>query len=124
MLHLDEQQNTQNVIMQALRALADYYVAHINQFAGDGRYSPERRVNLLGTSQRHEYVGFLRSTVDAAFKAHRWNQTAMLNKLSEAGTLHGAEKDRHTKKVSIEGVKHRMVCIKWSTLFPDDSRAP
>lgn len=43
--------------------------------------------------------------------------------MAEAGALHATEEDRHTKKVSVEGVKHRMVCIKWSAILPEDVEA-
>ena len=58
------------------------------------------------------------------FRSRKWNQTALLNKLAEAGVLHVTEDDRHTKKVTVEGVKHRMVCIMWSVLFPEDVVEP
>ncbi len=69
-----------------------------------------------------KYVGFLRTTLDAVFTKHKWNQTAILNKMAESGALFSTEADRHTKKVSVEGTKHRMVCIKWSSLLPDEDR--
>jgi hypothetical protein len=40
--------------------------------------------------------------------------------LAEAGVLWVTEKDRHTKKVSMEGIMHRMVCIKWQAILPGD----
>jgi hypothetical protein len=123
MLHLEEQQNDQNQVLLALRALADYYVANINHFAGDGNYLAERRLVMHGASKRQQYVGFLRSTVDSVFKSRKWNSTAVLNKLSEAGALFLTEKDRHTKKVCFEGVTHRMVCVKWSAILPEDVHA-
>jgi hypothetical protein len=119
-LHVDEQQRNQNMILLALRALADHYVSQLTHFAGDGRYDPSSRIKIQGTSKSPHYVGFLRSTVDAVFKARKWNPTAVLNKLAEAGVLYATETGRHTKKVSIEGVKHRLVCVKWSALLPDD----
>lgn len=45
----------------------------------------------------------------------------MLARMSEAGVLHATEKDRYTKKVNIEGVPHRLVCIKWPALLIDDT---
>lgn len=119
-LHVDEQQRNQNMILIALRALADHYVSQITHFAGDGRYDPSSRIKLQGTSKSQQYVGFLRSTVDAVFMMRKWNPTAVLNKLAEAGVLYATEKGRHTKKVSIEGVKHRIVCVKWSAILPED----
>jgi hypothetical protein len=121
MLHLEEQQSNQNQVLLALRALADYYVANINHFAGDGHYLAERRLSIHGTSKRQHYVGFLRSTVDSVFKTHKWNLTALLNKLAEAGALCLTEKDRYTKKVAVEGVPHRLICVKWQALFPADA---
>jgi hypothetical protein len=88
-------------------------------FAGTGHYDA-RRGNLQGAAKDGEYVGFLRTTLDAVFTKHKWNQTAILNKLSESGALASTEADRHTKKVSVEGVKHRMVCLKWSAILPDE----
>lgn len=120
-LHVNEQQSLQNTIMAALHALGDYYITNLGYFAGDGRYDPKKHVRLHGASKQLQYVGFLRSTVETVFKAHRWNPTAMLNKLAEAGALHSTEPDRHTKKVTVEGVKQRMVCIKWAALLPADS---
>lgn len=119
-LHVDEQQKTQNLILSALRALADHYVSNLNRFAGDGRYDPASRVSLQGVSKRQQYIGFLRSTVDAVFKPRRWNTTAVLNKIAQADALYATEHGRHTKKVSVEGVKHRMVCVKWSAILPED----
>lgn len=122
MVHLDEQQSDQNLVLLALRALADHYISNLNSFAGDGRYeASEKRGALHGASKQYSYVGFLRSTIEAAFKQRKWNMTAVLNKMAEAGVLHAPEGDRHTKKVSVEGVKHRMVCIKWSALLPEDT---
>jgi Domain of unknown function (DUF927) len=121
MLHLEEQQSEQNQVLAALRALADYYVSNINHFAGDGHYLTERRLAIYGASKRQQYVGFLRSTVESVFKSRKWNPTALLNKLAEAGALCATEKDRHTKKVSLGGVTHRMVCVKWSAILPGDA---
>jgi hypothetical protein len=112
-LHLDEQQADQNLVLAALRALADYYVANVQHFARDGQ---DKRGTVLGAAREGQYVGFLRSTVEAVFKPRRWHQTALLNKLSEAGALLVTEGDRHSKKVSVGGIKHRMVCVKWSAL--------
>jgi hypothetical protein len=120
MLHLEEQQSDQNQVLLALRALSDYYIANISHFAGDGHYHPEKRSTIHGSSKHQQYVGFLRSTVDMIFKARKWSPTAILNKLAEAGALSSTEKNRHTKKVCVEGVKHRMVCIKWSIIFPEE----
>jgi hypothetical protein len=47
MLHLEEQQTDQNQILLALRVLADYYVANINHFAGDGHYLEESRLVII-----------------------------------------------------------------------------
>lgn len=120
-LHVDGQQKNQNLILLALRALADHYVSNLNRFAGDGRYDPAGRVSLQGMSKRHQYVGFLRSTVEAVFKPKRWNTTAVLNKIAQADALYATEHGRHTKKVSVEGVKHRMVCVRWSAILPEDT---
>jgi hypothetical protein len=120
MLHLSEQQNDQSLVLLALRALADYYISNAEQFAADDRHGSGRRVPLHGVSKRHQYVGFLRSTLDSVFKARRWTQTAVLNKMAAAGVLLTTEDDRHTKKVCVDGVKHRMVCVKWSAILPED----
>jgi hypothetical protein len=53
----------------------------------------------------------------SCLKGRKWNATALLNKMAKARVICGAEKERHTKKVSVEGVKHRMICIKCSALF-------
>ncbi len=116
-LHLDEQQADQNLVLAALRALADYFVANARHFAGDGHY---KRGTVLGAVKRGQYVGFLRSTFETVCKPRRWHLTALLNKLAEVGALLVTEGDRYSKKVSIDGVKHRMICIKWSALLPED----
>jgi putative DNA primase/helicase len=121
MLQLVEQQSSQNLVLLVLRDLADFYVANIKHFAGDGLYLPATRAVIYGSSKRQQYVGFLRSTIDAVFRQRKWNQTAMLSKMAEAGILLATEKDRFTRKVVIEGVKHRLVCVKWSALLPEDS---
>lgn len=115
-LHLDEQQADQNLVLTALRAFADYYVANIQHFAGDGQYDPRRRGTIFGASSEGKYVGFLRSTIEEVCKLRRWNQTALLNKMAEADVLLVTEPDRHSKKVCAGGVKHRMVCIRWPAL--------
>jgi hypothetical protein len=120
MLNLIEQQSNQNIVLLALRALADYYVSNIKHFASDGLYNHEKQVALYGASKKQKYVGYLRSTVDTVFKSHKWNSTSMLNKMAEAKVIFMTEDDRHTKKISVGGVKHRMVCIKWSAVFPED----
>jgi len=121
MCHIEEQQSDQNLVLLALRALADHYVSNLNNFAGDGRYEEsEKRGALHGTSKRHVYVAFMRSTIEVIFKQRKWNATAVLNKMAEAQMLHGAEEDRYTKKISVEGVKHRMVCVKWTAILPED----
>lgn len=120
MLHLGEQQDEQNMVLVALRALADHYVANVNRFAVDGSHDPSRRQTIQGVARRGQYVGFLRGTVEAVLKARRWNVTAALDKLWAAGALLTTEKDRYTKKVFAGGVQHRMVCVKWSALLPDD----
>ena len=122
MLHLDEQQGEQNMVLVALRALADYYIANSERFATDGAINLTRGVSVQGQIRRGLYVAFLRRTVDDLFKTRKWNTTAVLNKLLTAGALHATEKDRHTKKVSVGGVYHRMICVKWSSIFPDDNR--
>jgi hypothetical protein len=122
-LHVDERQREQSAVFQALRALADHYVANVNRFTGDGRYDPGSKTSLQGVSKRGSYVGFLRSTVEAVFRARRWNVTAVLDKLADAEALYATERGRHTKKVTAGGVKHRMVCVKWSALLPEDTDA-
>jgi hypothetical protein len=125
-LHLDEQQREQNMILHALRVLADHYISNTMLFARDEKYGTDSGAvgmptrDLQGAVKQQEYVAFTRSAIDAVFQKRKWNSTAVLNKLAEAGVIIATEKDRHTKKVSIEGVKHRMVCIKWAALFPDD----
>lgn len=121
MLHIGEQEGDRNQVLTALRALADYYIANLMGFAGDGQYHEGSRNSLLGVARKHEYVGFLRSTLDTVFKTRKWSHTALLNKMSEAGVLLTTEKDRHTKRVRYAGVDHRMVCFKWSAILPDDS---
>ena len=121
MFHLTEQQSRQNQVSLALRALADHYVANLSHFAGTEKYDSRKPVSLYGSSKRLEYVGFLRSVIERVFGQRRWGQTSTLNKMSEAGILYATEADRHTKKVSVQGAQHRMVCIKWSALFPGDA---
>jgi hypothetical protein len=121
MLHLLEQDGAENLVLRAARVLADYYVGNTHHFAGDGLHRPESAKALYGVARRQQYVGFLRSAVETAFRQHKWNTTAVLNKMTEAGLLIATEDDRHTKKVSTGGVKHRMVCVRWANLFPDES---
>jgi hypothetical protein len=121
MLHLAEQQSTQNQVLSALRLLADYYVRHQESFGSGDDEVASKSATILGALKRGVYVGFLRSTLDAVFRQHRWSQTAVLHKMAEAGVLIATESDRHTKKVSLGGVKHRMVCVKWTALFPDEA---
>jgi hypothetical protein len=123
MLHLEEQQSDQNLVFAALRALADYYVSNVRHFAGDGQYEPKSRGSIHGVSRRGLYVAFLRSTIDAVFRPRKWNQTAVLGKLAEAGALYATEGERFTKKVGVAGVSHRMVCIKWQLILPGDTSA-
>jgi hypothetical protein len=124
MLHLIDEQSNRNLVLLALRELADFYITNNNHFAGDGGYSSDKPVALFGVGRRHLYVGFLRRTLEAIFKARKWSQVALLNKMAELGVLHVTEGDRHTSKVAIEGIKHRMICIKWSALLPADADHP
>lgn len=119
-LHLNEQQGEQNLVLHVLRALADYYVTHVTHFPGGQNDAPSNRRAVHGTIRRGEYVGFLRSTIETVFKAYKWRPTPILNKLAAAGALLTTEKNRHTRKVSVGNVQHRMVCVKWSSLLPDD----
>jgi hypothetical protein len=121
--HVQEQQSNQNLVLIALRALAEYYLSNLSLFVGTDAYKHSRN-SLHGISKRGEYIGFMRSALDTVFIRHKWNQTMILNKMSEAGVLHSTEADRHTKKVTIGGVKHRLVCIKWSAILPDDNINP
>jgi hypothetical protein len=121
MLHVGEQESDRNLVLVALRALADYYVANLAGFAGDGQYRGGGRTPLQGLAKKQQYVAFLRSTLDGVFRTHKWNPTALLNKMSEAGVLLTTEKQRHTKRVCYAGVNHRMVCFKWSAILPDDA---
>ena len=123
LLHLDELQSDQNMVLLALRELSDFYVANINRFGGDGHYRRDKRGSLYGASKKQQYVGFLRSTVDTIFKRKRWNPSALLNKLAAAGALHATEEDRYTKKVSVSGVQHRMICVKWSAIMDGEVNA-
>jgi putative DNA primase/helicase len=119
-LHLNEQQGEQNLVLQVLRALADYYVTNVTHFSGGQNDAPSNRRAVHGTIRRGEYVGFLRSTIETVFKAYKWRPTPILNKLAGAGALLTTERNRHTRKVSVGNVQHRMVCVKWSSLLPDD----
>lgn len=119
--HLQEQQNNQNIALAALRVIADFYVSNLAAFAGTKEYRASRGKGMLGVSKNAEYVGFTRSALDKIFAKHRWNQNTILQKLSEAKMLISTEADRYTKKVTFGGAKHRLVCIKWSALLPDDA---
>ena len=119
-LHLNEQQGEQNLALRVLRALADYYVTNVTHFPGGQSEATSNRRAVHGTIRKGEYVGFLRSTIETVFKAHTWRPTPILNKLAAAGALLTTEKNRHTRKVSVGNVQHRMVCVKWSSLLPDD----
>lgn len=121
MLHINEQEGDRNVVLAALRVLADHYLANKENFSGEGGNVGSRRRPLQGMARRPHYVGFLRNTIDVAFRSRKWNTTALLNKMAAAGVLLTTEHDRFTKKVCCEGVKHRMVCIKWAALLPEDS---
>lgn len=117
--HLQEQQSAQNQVFMALRILADHFMSNKNQFAGTENFNASR-ASLQGSIQQDVYVCFLRKTIDKAFAAKKWNSWTILNKMAEAEVIHCAEKNRHTKKIRVEGFAHRMVCVKWSALFPDD----
>ena len=58
MLHLEEQQNEQNQVLAALRTLADFYVANVNHFAGDGNYEDGKRLPLYGLSKNQSVYRF------------------------------------------------------------------
>lgn len=120
-LHVDEQQRDRNMVFVALRALADYYVANLNRFAIAGSFETQKGVSLLGSARKDLYVGFLRTTVEVVFRGRNWSPTAVLDKLAAAGALLTTEGERHTKKVSVQGVHHRMICIKWAALLPHDN---
>ena len=117
--HLLEQQSSQNLTLHAIRVLADHYLANRDAFAGTKSF-PSSRKALQGISKQNEYVGFSRKTLDSVFAKYKWRPTMILNKFAEAGVLHATEADHHTKKVTFAGVKHRLVCVKWSALLPDD----
>lgn len=120
-LHVDEQQRDRNMVFLALRALADYYVANLNRFAAAGTFEAQKGVSLLGAARKDSYVGFLRSTLEAVLRARNWSPTVVLDKLAAAGALLTTEGERHSKKVSVQGVQHRMICIKWSALLPHEN---
>jgi putative DNA primase/helicase len=117
--HLQEQQSSQNMALLALRIIADYYLSNLAAFAGTKEYRASRGKSVLGVSKNGEYIGFTRTSLDAVFLKRRWNQNTILQKLSESRALLLTEADRYTKKVTFGGVKHRLVCIKWSALLPD-----
>ena len=117
--HVQEQQGNQNQVLRALRVLADHYLSNLNSFAGTETFSASRK-GMQGISKNGVYVGFMRNTLDGIFGKYRWNQTAVLQKMSEAGVLISTEADRFTKKVTHFGVKHRLVCVKWSSILPDE----
>lgn len=120
LLHLIEEQGRQNQVLMMLRALADFSIKHGSNFSGDERYDPARKVDLYGAVFPGRYVAFLRDTFDAVCRRHKWNPTASLNKLAEAHALVTTESDRHTKRVSVGRIKHRMICVKWPFLFPEN----
>ncbi len=117
--HLQEQQSNQNQVLMALRVLADHFASNKNQFAGTENFNATR-TSLQGLIKQGQYVCFLRKTIDKAFAPKKWNSWTILNKMGEAEVIHSAEKDRHTRKIRVEGIPHRMVCVKWSALFPND----
>lgn len=121
--HVAEDETAQNYVAVALGALADHYVKNVRHFAGDGRHESDRSAAVHGASKSGEFVGFLASTVDAVFRRHNLNRFTVLNRMTETGLLHATENYRHTKKVGVGGLKHRMVCVKWSALFPEDPAA-
>lgn len=122
-LHLNEQQQQQNQVFAALRLLGDHFISNPLLFASAGEsLLAEQRRDLQGAVRRGEYVGYTRSVIDRLFGLRKWNSTAVLNKMTEAGALSGADKDRLTKKVSVDGVQIRLVCVKWAALFPDDEK--
>jgi hypothetical protein len=133
-LHLDEQQRDQSMLLHAVRILADHYISNTGLFPPIAKHSyedfdgtqmasdnaPIPGKDMQGAVKRLEYVAFMRSTLDVVFQKRKWNSTALLNKMAEAGIIITTEKERHTKKVSVDGIQHRMVCIKWAALFPND----
>jgi hypothetical protein len=121
--HVAEDEAAQNYVALALGAMADHYVKNVRHFAGDGRHNSDRSAAVHGAAKTNEFVGFLASTVDAIFRRHNLDRYTVLNRMAEAGLLHATENYRHTKKVGVGGLKHRMVCVKWSALFPEDTGA-
>jgi len=117
--HIQEQQTNQNLVLIALRTLAEYYLSNLSLFVGTEEFKASRST-LQGISKKGQYIGFMRNTLETVFSKRKWSQTMMLNKMSESGVLVATESDRFTKKVSMAGVNHRLVCIKWSAILPDD----
>ena len=121
LFHLMEEQSRQNQVLMMVHALADFSIKHGNSFSGHETYDPARKGDLYGAILPGTHVAFLRDTFDAVCHRHKWNPTAALNKLAEAHALVTTESDRHTKRVSVGRIKHRMICVKWTLLFPENS---
>ncbi|HEX8139455.1 MAG TPA: DUF927 domain-containing protein [Pyrinomonadaceae bacterium] len=120
MSHLEDQQKAQNHVALALQALGDFYVTNRRFFYGSEPYALlENPAQLLGAVKRDLFVGFLTTTIQDVFNKRKWNTTALLNKFAAEKVLYAPDAGHHTKKVSVDGEKPRMVCIHWRALFPD-----
>lgn len=120
MSHLEDQQRSQNHLMLALSALADFYISNRRSFYGSEPYAQlDNPQQLLGAVKKGQFVGFLTSTVQDVFGRRKWNTTAILNKFAAEKVLYSPEAGHHTRKISVDGEKPRMVCINWKSLFPD-----
>lgn len=121
MAHLEDQQKEQNHVALALQALADFYVSNKRFFYGSEPYATfEHQNQILGAVRQGEFVGFLHTTLQDVFNKRKWNHTAILNKFAAEKKLHSPDAGRHTRKIGIAGDKHRLVCVHWKALFPDN----
>lgn len=119
MQHLEDQQRAQSHVQLALQVLADFYITNKRNFYDSTSHEAfDKQAQVFGALRRNLFVGFLPSTVHDVFGRRKWNTTAILNKFAAEHVLHNPELNHHTRKVSVDGEKSRMVCIHWKDLFP------
>lgn len=118
--HLEDQQKAQDHVALALQALGDYYMTNRRFFFGSDPYlMMENPQQLLGAVKKGAFVGFLSSTIQEVFGKRKWNTTAILNKFAAEKVLYNPDAGHHSRKVSVDGEKPRMVCVHWKALFPE-----
>lgn len=124
--HVEDQQRAQDHVRLALQALADFYVSNQRLFHGSDPYrSLDNKQSIFGAARPNQFVGFLSATIADVLAKRQWNTTAILNKFADEGNiLDRPEAGRHSRKVSVDRVKARMICIRWTALFPNGTEPP